>query len=316
MFRFASAVLVVLAAFLLFAPSGVEVDPSSSFANPVQQDRNTPPAVHDRNDLMAQYSQLPLEFEANQGQSDPRVQFLARGHGYTLFLTGGDAVLELRKGESPRATPFTVGNSRQSPSSLVRMRLVAAKSGVTPTGVDELPGKSNYFIGNDPSKWRSGISNYAKVKYQNVYPGIDLLYYGRQGQLEYDFVLAPGADSAAIRLELTEFKPVLRIDSAGAIVGDTSAGELCFHKPVIYQASSHNGQRRIVDGHYKLLAYNRIGFEISSYDKSKELIIDPVLNYATFLGGSNADAHDSVSVAFDSSGNAYVASARSQPTSP
>lgn len=309
MLRFGPVVLGVLAVFLLAVSGRVQIQPSVPLGSSVQTEGQLTGSATERNDIAAKYSRLPLGFERNQGQSDSRVQFLSRGHGYTLFLTGDEAVLELGRTHGVRSTAPSVVKSDRSAADLVRMRLVAATPGVRATGVDELPGKSNYFLGNDPSKWHSSVANYAKVKYQSVYPGIDLVYYGSQGQLEYDFVLAPGADPAAIHLELegAEQQP-LRIDFTGALVADTSAGEVRFHKPVIYQASDYVGQRTIVDGHYKITRTNEVGFEISSYDRSRELIIDPVLTYASFLGGTNADANDSVSVAFDSAGNAYVAS--------
>ncbi len=191
--------------------------------------------------LDANYGQLPLSFEANRGQTEPNVKFLSRGRGYSLFLTGDEAVLALRsqkpevrsqeerrqlsavRRQLPSArnskfetrnsvlgfllpTPdsrFPVQNSPvPSPESLVpavlRMKLVGANPDAKVTGSEELPGKVNYFIGNDPKKWRTDVPTFAKVSYENVYPGVDLIYYGNQGQLEYDFVLAPGADPKAI----------------------------------------------------------------------------------------------------------------------
>ena len=166
------------------------------------------------------YGKLPLAFEANQGQTDPRVKFFSRGKGYALFLSGDEAVLSLRAGSqeskvkgqkakaeddlellgAPSASPAP---STQHPEpAVLRLKLAGAEAGAKVTGLDELPGKSNYFMGNDPKKWRTNVSNYGKVKYQGVYPGIDLVYYGNQRQLEYDFVVAPGADPAAIRLAI------------------------------------------------------------------------------------------------------------------
>lgn len=136
---------------------------------------------------------LPLSFELNSGQADPRVRFLSRGNGYTLFLTKDEAVLAMQEAEG----------------SLLRMNLVGASAAAKVVGLDELPGKSNYLIGKDPKKWRTRVPNYAKVRYEGVYPGVDLVYYGEQGgQLECDFVVAPGADPRAIALTIAAAKQV------------------------------------------------------------------------------------------------------------
>jgi hypothetical protein len=175
-------------------------------------------------------------------------------------------------------------------------------------GLAELPGKSSYFIGNDPSKWIRDVPNYANVKYEHVYPGVDLMFYGKQGELEYDFVVAAGADPNAIRLQMdASGQGGLHLDSMGELIATTAAGEVRFHKPQIYQ-TMRNGQRTKVAGTYKLRGSNLVGFDLSDYDHTRELIIDPVVSYSSFLGGSGADAVNSVSVAFDSAGNTYVAS--------
>jgi Beta-propeller repeat len=283
------------------------------------------------------YGKLPLSFEANRGQTDPRVKFLSRGAGYTLFLTGDEAVLSLagttqkskHKGRMASvAPPFRAAHAglkpgasaptRPSPLSrdVLRMRLVGAAANARVTGADELPGKSNYFIGNDPRKWRTNVVNYAKVKYQGVYPGVDLVYYGNQRQLEYDFVVAPGADPKAIQLALVGEGSALpraararpyQIDANGDLVVQTAGGEVRFHKPVVYQPALSARDSELVDGRYVLRAGNQIGFEVPAYDHTRPLIIDPVLSYSTFLGGSGSDASPSIAIAVDSSGNAYVA---------
>ena len=147
--------------------------------------------------VQAAYGKLPLQFEANQGQSDAQVKFLARGSGYTLFLTAPEAVLALR--QQPRANSQEPEAASQSPS-VLRLSLIGANPQPRVPGEDELPGKSHYFFGNDPARWHTNIPTYARVRYQNVYPGVDLVYYGNEQQLEYDFVVAPRADPDAIRL--------------------------------------------------------------------------------------------------------------------
>ena len=183
------------------------------------------------------------------------------------------------------------------------MSLAGANPKATVTGLDELPGKSNYFIGNDPAKWRTNVPTYAKVKYQNVYRGIDLVYYGNPQQLEYDFLVAPGADPKAISLDVAAIRSSadggrrapgvdqkLRIDANGDLVIPAGEDEVRLHKPVVYQAAVNQGAegsaRHFVDGHYVLKGDNRVSFEVASYDPGKTLVIDPVLVYSTYLGGS------------------------------
>lgn len=233
------------------------------------------------------YGQLPLAFEANQGQSDEQVRFLARGDGYSLFLTATEAVLSLRA-PAPSST-------------VVRMRLVGANGQPTLTGLDPLAGTSNYLIGNDPDRWRRDVPNYARVKYASVYPGIDLVYYGKQRQLEYDFVVGPNADPSRVALAFDGVQ-ALSIDPEGNLILQTAHGALTQQKPVIYQ--DLDGRRHLVDGRYELRADDRVGFHVSSYDPTRPLVIDPVLSYSTYLGGNGNDTGHAIAV--DSAGNAYV----------
>jgi hypothetical protein len=242
------------------------------------------------------YGKLPLHFEANQGQAHEDVRFLARGHGYGLYLTAGEAVLVLTRSDAKRdAQP-------QAKPAALRMSLVGAARKPLLSGRDELPGKANYFIGKDQSKWRTNVPTYAKVRYRGVYPGIDLLYYGNQRQLEYDFVVAPGADPKKIVLG---FKGAdkLEIDAQGELVLHVGGSEIRQHKPVVYQEIG--GVRREIDGGYVLKGAKRVGFQLAAYDRNRPLIIDPVvLSYSTYLGGSNNDRGSGIAV--DGSGNAYV----------
>jgi hypothetical protein len=150
--------------------------------------------------LAAAYGRLPLSFEPNRGQTDPRVRFLSRGNGYSLFLTDSSAVLALSKDEpfsSSRLNPSRL--SQKTPLSgaksfktdVIRMELAGARPNLRVTGAEQLQGTANYFIGQDPAKWHSNLPTFASVKYEDVYPGVDLVYYGNQRQLEYDFILAP-----------------------------------------------------------------------------------------------------------------------------
>ena len=204
--------------------------------------------------------------------------------------------------------------SPQQPApEVVRLRLVGANANAAVTGGDELPGKANYFIGNDPKKWRTNLPTYATVRYQDVYPGVDLAYYGNQGgQLEYDFVVAPGADPNQIKLSFTGADG-MRVDAAsGDLVLKVGDDEVRFQKPLVYQpaAAAVSGpdarHSSLVTRHcsFVLASNNQVAFRVAGYDPKRALVIDPVLSYSTYLGGSDADY--GYGIAVDSSGNAYV----------
>ena len=192
------------------------------------------------------YGQLPLAFEANDGQTDAQVQYLAHGSGYALFLTASGAVLSLQQGSAARRsgvesdTAFGAGllTPPAPPASVtgvaLAMNLVGANPQASVTGQDQLPGTSNYFIGNDPSQWHTNIANYGQVAYQDVYPGVNLVYYGNQQQLEYDFVVAPGADPGSIRFAI-QGADSISLDDQGNLVLSTASGDVLEHAPVVYQ---------------------------------------------------------------------------------
>ena len=202
--------LCALAACITFGVCSVSADDDAS----TNAGRRKRPEVATKAGLATAYGKLPLNFEANSGHTDGRAKFLSRGRGYTLFLTGNEAVLSLRKGENHQAAKakeiaegrdknpsnFPVPNSQHLAPAVLRMKLAGANDAAKVSGLDELPGKSNYFLGNDPKKWRTDVPDCGKVRYEGVYPGIDLVYYGNQQYLEYDFVVAPGADPGAIRV--------------------------------------------------------------------------------------------------------------------
>ncbi len=242
---------------------------------------------------------LPMFFEPNQGQTDPQVKFLARGSGYGLFLTADEAVLKLH---------HSATSSQSQSNSVIRMRLDGANSSARVSGTSPLPGKSSYFIGNDRSKWRSGIPQFARVEYKSVYPGVDLVYYGNQGQLEYDFRVAPAADPNQIAMSFNGAST--HIDS-GDLVLSTADGDVRFHAPRIYQpaasqsANSSGNSETAVAGSFRQLAGNKIGFAIGDYDHNRELVIDPTLAYSTYLGGSGTESL--VKVAVDGALNIFVA---------
>jgi hypothetical protein len=253
---------------------------------------------------------IPLFFEPNVGQTDSRVKFLARGAGYGLFLTSNDAVLSLQH-------PTIKGQPVKS--NVIRMHLEGANSAAGIQGAEPLPGKSNYFIGNNPAKWHRGVSQFGRVEYQRVYPGVDLVYYGNQQQLEYDFRVAPGADPNQIALTFQGASAHL---DSGDLVLSTSDGDVRFHAPRIYQPSTQetsatalsDATTSAVAGGFRQLAGNKIGFTVGSYDRSRELVIDPVLSYSTFIGGSGTESLASIAVDFAS--NIYVAGSTTSPNFP
>jgi hypothetical protein len=242
------------------------------------------------------YGQLPLSFEANQGQVGSSVNFLSRGNGYSLFLTPTEAVLGLARQVS--------NPSAGTRSDVLTMQLLGSNPAAQSTGLNRLPGVSNYFIGDDPAQWHTNVPNYAKVAYQNVYPGVTLVYYGNNQQhLEYDFVLAPGANPSVIQLSFQGTQG-MRLDPQGNLVLETSGGDVVEQAPVVYQTI--NGARQAVVGQYVLEENGQVGFRVGAYDPTRPLVIDPTyaLVYSTYLGG--AGGSNGRAIAVDSAGNAYV----------
>ena len=258
--------------------------------------------------ILASYGQLPLAFEANHGQTDAHVKFLSHTGGYTLFLTGDEAVLALngKKASTDKAkiarVAHTLPSSVAAPKAggVLQMKLRHANPAAKVTGVNELAGTSNYFIGNDPAKWRTDVPTYAKVKYEGIYSGIDLVYYGNQRQLEYDFIVSPGANPHRIQFDVRGAKRI-RQNENGELVFEVGKDEIRWHKPLVYQ--ERNGTRQKIAARYALKDENRVGFVVAKYDSGRPLYIDPLI-YSTYLGGSGWDV--GYGIAVDSSGNAYV----------
>lgn len=256
------------------------------------------------------YASLPLSFEENQGQSAPEVRYVSHGPGYELFLAPQEAVIALQRSRAWNLSPLHRAQyfrslrqaRRAGRMTVLRMDLGGANLQANISGIDRLPGNVAYFLGNKPERWRTGVPTYAQVKYSQVYPGVDLVFYGNQGRLEYDFVVAPRADPKSIALILKGARH-LRISEAGDLILTLAGGPVVFQKPVFYQIA--NGQRKLVNGRYSLAGKNKLTFVVFGYDRAKPLIIDPVLNYSTYLGGSaTGDVGSSISV--DSNGDAFV----------
>jgi len=289
-------------------PSTAPIAPSRG----AQSSSPAPSAPGKTQSLKENYGKLPISFEANRGQTEREVKFIAHGSGYELYLTKQEAVLALHEPQqgsrdekaSPGAEPASAHRRPASKTEIVRMQLRGADAGATSEGVDLLPGTANYFVGSDRSKWQAGIPTYSKVRFLGVYPGIDLVYYGNERELEYDFVVAPRAKPKAIRLHFAGAQK-MAVTADGDLFVSTKESHIAFHKPDVYQES--NGRRQPVEGHFTLLADNSAGFALGSYDHSQPLTIDPVLVYSTYLGGSTNDL--AYGIAVDSSGNAYVTGA-------
>jgi hypothetical protein len=254
------------------------------------------------------YGKMPLAFEVNEGQSDPEVDFLARGRGYSMFLTATEVALSLVESRSgkrldpadPPSSASAATQADQKPLAL-RMKLVDANPAPAKSGLEGLRSKVNYLLGNNSSQWRRNIATYAKVRYDNVYPGVDLVYYGNQRELEYDFIVAAGADPKAIKLSF-DGADELVVDAQGDLILRSANGVvLQLRKPFVYQDTDDS--RREISAAY-VLDGSQVGFQIGEYDTGKPLVIDPVLVYSTRLGGTGGDA--GYAIALDSAGNAYV----------
>jgi hypothetical protein len=208
------------------------------------------------------YARLPLSFEVNQGQTDAQVRFLSRGNGYSLFLTSTEAAFRLQK---PAATAGGNNAEKNAPGAgdVLGTRLVGAREASEVKGVDEQPGKSNYFIGNDPARWHTNVPNYGKVAYKDIYRGIDLVYYGNQRQLEYDFVVQPGADPNVIRFAVDGAQD-LGLDARGDLVMHMAGGDVVEHAPVIYQEGP--GGREAINGQFVHRGRHEVGFAVAAYD--------------------------------------------------
>jgi len=256
--------------------------------------------------ISANYGTLPLTFEVNEGQTDSQVKFFSRGKGYTAFLTVGGMVLSLRPsnvaGAQTSAPVAGTKTATQGPNTSLQFKLVGATPNPTLVGEDPQPGRINYFIGNDPAKWHRNVPAYGRIRYQNVYPGIDLVYYGSQRQLEYDFIVSAGSDPRRIQFEIKGAKQI-HLDAEGNLVLATGDGEVHFQSPSVYQESG--GQQVPVSGSYILKDSTHVAFQLAPYNPGKRLVIDPVLLYSTYLGGSGNDQPSGIVV--DSAGCVYIA---------
>jgi len=227
---------------------------------------------------------LPLAFELNSGQTDSSVKFLSRQNGADLLLRSSEAVMRFRDAPTP-----------------LRMTFAGANPDAKIGGIEPLPGHQNYLLGNNPTKWKTDVPTFRRVLYEEIYPRTNLIFYGNNRELEYDFELAPGGDAKAIRIAFDK-KVRLRLTNDGALNVSFHGGRITQRKPVIYQVVA--GERRIIDGGYTLLNDHTVGFEVGDYDPKQPLVIDPTLVFSTYLGGAGDDSGSSITL--DSAGNIYV----------
>ena len=246
--------------------------------------------------LSESYGKLPITFEVNRGQVDQAVRFVAHGRDYRIFLTDDEAVVALAASSSQHDR--NAGASQTKPRA-VAMRFLGANKNATFVPVHELASRSNYFIGHDPSTYITDVPHFGAVRRENLYPGIDVVFYGDQRHLEYDLIVAPGADPGAIRLAFEGADKVF-IDKRGDLIIRSAHGDLVHRKPAVYQET--DGQRKPISGRYEQRD-GTISFKLAAYDHRKPLVIDPVVSYGSHNGGFS----QSNAIAVDASGNAYVA---------
>ncbi len=242
---------------------------------------------------------LPLLFEANGGAYHESVGFVAHGPGYTLMLTPGGTSLLLEssvteeRGSLPLTRPVHVA--------ALRTTFVGGRSDAAMTGVEPAPTLIHHIRGNDPEAWSVDNPTFTRVRYDQVWPGVDAVFYDADGQLEYDFVVAPGADPSVVRLAY-EGADRLSLRDDGALVLHTPAGELVNSAPVLYQ---HTGEsREPVTGRFVLHGGDEVGFAVDDWDTARPLVIDPVMVYASTFGGTMADYNYDLAV--DAQGRAHL----------
>ena len=303
----AIAVLTVAVAggAVLFSASGAKN------ARAMNQSTNTSqPTVsaEQRGRVRASLDALPLAFEVNQGQADPQVKYTARGNGYSVFLTANDTVFAISSAKHTAARPSRTADAHSQlqttekvQSAAIDMRLVGGNLRPEIVAGNEVPGVVNYYTGSDPKNWHTGVKQYSSVSYRDVYPGVNMVFHGAQRQLEFDFVVSPGADPKTIGLGFKGAQK-LATDANGNLVLASSAGDVVLHKPVAYQEK--DGRREIVEAAFQVRNGNEVGLNLGAYDRGQELVIDPSLSYSTYLGGTAED--DAYAIAIDGSGDAYV----------
>jgi hypothetical protein len=286
-----AAALSLMAAVLVWKSPGGESKASGKNASGTRALLSSQ-AVPTNPHMFPSFGSVPLSFEQNEGQSDSRVKFLARGAGYTVFLTSEEAVLALKR------------SAGQGSAGAAALHLKLEEGNLHPgaVGDEPLPGRVSYLFGGDRKKWHANLPTFGAVRYSSVYPGVDMTFHGNRRELEYDFSVAPGADPRQIALRIAGADS-LHLDNAGDAVLATSAGPVRFRRPILYQTVA--GKKHSIDGGYVLRADGALGFHLGPYDVHKLLVIDPVVTYATYLGGAGTDQVNAM-VVIPSTGVVYM----------
>ena len=321
-----AGIAVVAVALLVASPGNRGAAHLVSSPSLASKPRNSASSTQER--VQANFAALPLAFEQNVGQTDQQVKYVARGNGYKLFLTSSEAVFKLHKRGGDSEVRSMMMNRRIGPAGVrsmlrrraqekskelmttLRMSMLGANPAAEPTADELQPGKMNYFIGNDPSKWHSDVPLFGQVTYRNLYPGIDLAFHGNGKQLEFDYLVNPGAKTGLIALGFAGAEHVAT-NAAGDLVLTTPAGPIEMHRPVAYQ--ERDGVRQSVDVRFVASA-NRVTFAVGAYDRSRQLVIDPTVTYSTYFGGDFADYGLAITV--DPSGNELIAGATDSDSIP
>ena len=317
---YAAGLLGLLLGPLTHAEQSLPITESGASAHPAQVSstlaKRLPPISVNRKTIGQQLERQPLLFEQNLGQTDSDVLFLARGRGYQLFLTESEAVLSLHAarplardvrahGRARGAVHQLEPGAHDNTPVLLRVSLLGAQKPTSVAGLEASTGRVNYLHGSDQSAWRTDVPTFARVAYKDVYPGIDLVYHSAQQQLEFDFVVAAGADPSRVMLAFNGADAV-HLGDAGQLILATGTGEVVLPAPVVYQ--DVDGKRQTITGLWALGDHGRATFTLGQYDKAHALVIDPVVQFATYLGGGGSeDALDNMGVALDASGNIYIA---------
>jgi len=300
-------IIFALAVFIALRTSSIsKTENHQETLHGVKHILNTPDSVA-KSEGFEVYKRLPLYFEANKGQNDPRVRFLSKGKGYALFLTFSEIVLSFNGENFEFIQPEK--SARKHQKSVLRIKWLGGNQNPQVIGVEKLDGKTNYFVGNNHKNWKTDIPNYRKVRYKDIYPGIDIVCYGNQHRFEYDFVVSPKADPDSIRLSF-EGSEGISLDNSGSLVIQTGGGKIIQHLPQIYQETEDG--KKLISGSYVMYSSKReremdrvsFGFKVGSYDSNKPLVIDPILTFSTYLGGRGVEQIQDI--ALDSSGNVYV----------
>ncbi len=306
--RITGAALALFSLLVGFIPQVAATNRNSLFFN--TNTASTALPKPDEAKLAGEFGKLPLLFEQNTGQTDKSVKFLARNPRYTMFLTNNEAVFALRKLEGEKRVRREV----------LRMQMIGASREPQIEGLDELASKSNYFIGDARDEWRSNLSNYARVSYRGIYPGIDMVYYGQQRELEYDFIVSPQADPQTIKLAFKGAKKI-SLDKQGNLRLKLKDGELVQPAPYIYQ--DVNGERKQIAGRFVIKRNpqsatrnpqsDTVGFEVETYDRGLPLVIDPKILFSTYVGGNTefidiveGQGEFAAGLAVDTNGNIYI----------